>query len=155
MQVLLDTIMGNKMAVLDMKVWMNRDGIIMYEHFEKPMSSKQIMHAESAISASCKKSVHTQEILRRLFNSSRRLNWKEDIAPVLNKYITRMMVAVYPEKYRKDSLCRALRIYDKMVEDDLNGHRPLYRPKDYEIIPRRVEKQKKRKNWSNRGGYIL
>ena len=69
------------------------------------MSSKQVMHAESAISPSCKRSVHTQEILRRLFNSSRRLDWKEDVAPVLTEYMTRMMIAGYPEKYRKDSLC--------------------------------------------------
>ena len=73
---------------------------------------------------------------------------------MLTEYMNRMMIAGYPEKYRKDSLCRALRIYDKMVEDDLYGYRPLYRPKDYERIPRRVEKQKKRNNWSNRGGYI-
>ena len=86
--------------------------------------------------------------------SSRRLNWKEDVAPVLTEYMTRMMIAGYPEKYRKDSLCRALRIYDKMVEDDLSGYRPLYRPKEYERIPRRMEKHKKRNNWSNRGGYI-
>ena len=64
------------------------------------------------------------------------------------------MKAGYPQKYRKDTLCRSLRIYDKMVEDDLGGRRPLYRPKDYERIARRVEKQKKKQNWSNRGGYI-
>jgi hypothetical protein len=108
----------NKMAVLDMKVWINEEGIIMHEHFEKPMSSKKIMHATSAISASCKRSVHTQEVLRRLFNSSRRLDWKTEIAPVITEYMGRMMHAGYPEKYRRDTLSRALRIYDKMVEDD-------------------------------------
>ena len=120
---------------MDMKVWMNSDGIIMHQHFEKPMSSKH---------------VQTQEILRRLFKSSRRLSWKENAAPVLTEYMTCMMIAGYPEKYRKYALCRALRIYDKMVEDDLNGHRPLYSPTDFGRIPRRVEKQKKRNNSSNR-----
>ena len=41
-----------------------------------------------------------------------------------------------------------------MVEDDLSGKRPLYRPREYERIPRKLEKQKKKMNWSNRGGYI-
>ena len=82
-----------KMAVLDMKVWVNEEGIIMHEHFEKPMSSKKIMHAESAISALCKKSVHTQEVLRRLFNSSRRIEWKTEVAPVITDYMARMMLA--------------------------------------------------------------
>ena len=65
-----------------------------------------------------------------------------------------MMKAGYPEKYRKDALCRSLRIYDKMVEDDDTGLRPLYRPKEYERNSRRVDKQKKKNNWANRGGYI-
>ena len=64
------------------------------------------------------------------------------------------MEAGYPQRYRKDTLCRCLRIYDKMVEEDTAGTRPLYRPKDYDVIARRREKQRKLKVWSNRGGYI-
>ena len=64
------------------------------------------------------------------------------------------MEAGYPERYRRDTLKRCLRIYDSMVEDDAAGIRPLYRPKDYDVIARRREKQRKLKNWSNRGGYI-
>ena len=50
-------------------------------------------------------------MLRRFFNSSRKLDWKDEIAPVISEYMTRMMHAGYLEKYM------ALRIYDKMVED--------------------------------------
>ena len=76
------------------------------------------MHAESAISPSCKKSVHTQDVLRRLFNSSNKLDWKTDTAPVLTDYMSCMKQAGYSEWYRKDTLLRALRIYDKMLEND-------------------------------------
>ena len=64
------------------------------------------------------------------------------------------MHAAYPEKYRRDTLSRALRIYDKMVEDDRIGLRPLYRPKDFERVKRQKEKQKKKTNWSNKGGFV-
>ena len=40
-----------------------------------------------------------------------------------------------------------------MVEEDTNGIRALYRPKDYYVIARRRDKW--RKNWSNRGGCIV
>ena len=144
-----------KMPVLDMKVWMSEsESLILHEHYEKPMSSKKIMHAQSAISASCKKSVHTQEVMRRLFNCSRLLDWEKETAPVITDYMVRMMQAGYPEQYRKDTLCRAIRIYDKMVDDDHSGVRPLYRPKDFERLARRKEKQRKKKSWSNKGGYI-
>ena len=65
-----------------------------------------------------------------------------------------MKQAGYSEWYRKDTLLRGLRIYDKMVEDDRQGVRPLYRPKDYDIVNRRNQKEKKRNNWSNRGGTL-
>ena len=64
------------------------------------------------------------------------------------------MKSGYPEKYRKDTLRRSLRIYDKMVEDDISGARPLYRPKDWNIVARRKAKQKKKYEWSTRGGHV-
>jgi hypothetical protein len=48
-----------------------------------------------------------------------------------------MEQAEYSEWYRKDTLLRALRIYDKMVEDDRQGVRPLYRPLSTEEIRKR------------------
>ena len=110
-----------KMPILDMKVWMDADGNIMFQHYEKPTSSKTVMHANSAQSITCRNSVHTQEIMRRLLNSSPMLDWKTCVAPVLSRYMARMMHCGYPEKYRRDTLTRALRIYDKMIEDDNIG----------------------------------
>ena len=61
----------SKMPILDMKVWVDTcEGLIMFQHYEKPMASVNIMHAESAISVTCQHSVHTQEIMHRLLNSS-------------------------------------------------------------------------------------
>ena len=53
-----------------------------------------------------------------------------------------------------DTLTRALRIYDKMVQQDLSGERPLYRPKNWNLAARQKEKKKKKYDWSTKGGYI-
>ena len=143
-----------KMAILDMKVWMEENGNIVFQHYEKPTASKSIMHALSAQSVSCRNSVHTQELLRRMLNSSPQLDWRTCVAPVLSEYMLRMMRSGYPEKYRLDTLSRALRIYDDMVQKDLEGTRPLYRPKDWNRAERQKAKQKKRYEWSTRGGFI-
>ena len=82
------------------------------------------------------------------------LDWKTCVAPVLSVYMLRMRKSGYPEKYRKDTFRRSLRIYDNMVEDDLSGARPLYRPKDWNIVARRKAKQKKKYEWSTRGGHV-
>ena len=115
-----------KMPILDMEVWIEKEeGNIMFQHYEKPTVSKSIMHVNSAQSVSCRNSVHTQEILRRLLNSSPALDWKTRVAPVLSCYMSRMMLSGYPEKYRVDTLTRAFRIYDRMVEEDSSGKRSL------------------------------
>ena len=145
----------NKMAILDMKVWVEEEeGNIVFQHYEKPTASKNIMHVNSAQSVTCRNSVHTQEIVRRLMNSSPLLDWKSCVAPVLTEYMSRMMQHGYPQRYRVDTLNRALRIHDYMVEEDRKGARPLYRPKDWNVISRRKEKEKKKYEWSTRGGYI-
>jgi hypothetical protein len=143
-----------KMPVLDMNVWMCSEHFILYEHYEKPMSCQMVISAQSAISPACKKAVHTQEILRRLFNCSRRLDWSASVAPVITDYMGRMMQGGYPETYRRNILCRALGIFDSKLEDDRSGVRPLYRPKNYDLANRRKEKQQNKYNWSNKGGYL-
>ena len=129
-------------------------GNIMFQHYEKPTASGSIMHANTAQAISCRNSVHTQEIMRRLLNSSPLLDWKSCVAPVLSEYMLRMMQHGYPQQYRVDTLIRALRIYDHMVEEERKGIRPLFRPKDWNIPARRKEKEKKKYNWSTKGGHI-
>ena len=68
--------------------------------------------------------------------------------------MSRMINCGYPEKYRVDTLNRAFRIVDKMKEEDSNGTRPLYRPKDWNVVARRKEKEKNKYDWSTRGGYV-
>ena len=115
---------NKKMPILDMKVWLdNNTGNILFQHYEKPTASKNILHANSAPPITCRDSVHTQEILRRILNCSTELDWSKDIAPVLSDYIGRMMRSGYSQKYRVEALNRALRIYDKMREEDNDGRR--------------------------------
>ena len=87
-------------------------------------------------------------------NSSHRLNWKEETAPVITEYMRRMKVAEYSEKYRKNILEQALRIYDKKLEDDRKGVRPIFRPKSWKKEERKEAKNTKKQGWATKGGYI-
>jgi hypothetical protein len=114
--------------ILDMEVWMDSETRnILFRHYEKLTASHNIMHANSAQWVTCRNSVHKQEILRRLLNSSQLVDWKPEVAPVLSSYMACMKRSGYPEKYRVDTLVRALTIYDKMLEDDQQGPIPHYR----------------------------
>ena len=63
-----------RLPILDMKVWMDGEGTVLYTHYEKPMSNRSVLNSKSAHPASCKRSVHTQEVLRRILNCSKRLD---------------------------------------------------------------------------------
>ena len=145
---------NNKLAILDMYVWIDDNSNIVYEHYEKPMASKQILSEQSAQSTACKKSVHVRELVRRLLNTSRRLDWNRTTAPILTEYMGRMMIAGYSERYRRSCLGHALRIYDSMILDDLEGRRPVHRPKDWNKEERRIDKKNKKYSWSSKGGYV-
>ena len=142
-----------KMPILDMKVWLDNNGHILHQHYEKKMTNKKVIDSRSAQSRSCKKSVHVQELLRRILNTSDRLDWQESVAPVLTDYMTRMMAAGYSQDYRKSILTNTLRIHDKMVREQEEGTRPINRPHDWHAEERRLSKRKKKQNWSTRGGY--
>ena len=143
----------NKLAILDMKTSMDEDGYIVHQHYEKPMTSKKVISSQSAQSRGCKKSVHVQELLRRILNTSSRLAWSEYVTPVLTEYMSRMMTAGYDEGYRRSILTNTFRIYDKMVKDQEDGVRPMSIPQNWHAEERRLNKRKKRHNWSTSGGF--
>ena len=97
-----------KLAILDMKVWMGEDDYILHQHYEKDVASKKVLNASSAQSVSCKQSVHTMKLVRRMVNTSEKLDWNESMAPVLTDYMGRMYQAGYDESYRRRVLERAL-----------------------------------------------
>ena len=121
---------------------------------EKPMSSKAVIHADSAHPSACKRSVHVQEVVRRLLNSAPALDWRSEVAPIISKYIQRTKEAGYGENYRKTILEQALSIYDDKIDKDKRGVQPIYRPKEWQKEERKKKKRENRHDWSTKGGYI-
>ena len=144
----------NRLAILDLKGWKDDSNFMVFKHYEKKVASKKVLHASSAQSSTCKKSVHVQEVLRRLLNCSSRLDRDSEVAPVVTDYMARMKDGGYNEGCRKYSLGHALCIYDKMKEDATSGVRPMFRPREGEEEERRISTKRKRRGWSEKGGYI-
>jgi hypothetical protein len=145
---------NRKLAILDMTVWLDISSHLVYQHYEKPTASKRVLSEQSGQSTACKKSVHVRELVRRLLNTSSKLDWDSMTAPILTEYMGRMLVAGYDEGYRRSCLGHALRIYDSMVLDDIEGKRPIHRPRDWNREERRIDKKNKKYTWSTKGGYI-
>ena len=137
-----------KLPVLDVKVDVNedKDNRIDFEFYEKPTKNPRVILASSALSHSQKRSILTQECLRRLRNT------KVELGPqVQNKHLNQFMLKLknsgYGQKFRKEILDSALQAFDKMLADDRNGTKPLYRSKTWNMEERQKTKLNKRQNW--------
>ena len=130
---------------LTMKCWIDSDGFAVYQHYEKDVSIKLVISSRSAHSGNCKRSVHINELVRRMCNTSRLLDWDQFVVPVLNDYMLRMARAGYHQEYRKNVLLNAFAVYDSKVKKHIDGDCPINRPPGYKKVERRKAKiQKKR-----------
>ena len=118
------------------------------------MASKLVISERSAHPKSGKCSVHIAEIVRRLMNTSRELDWDQYVVPILSEYMARMKAAGYNQDYRQHVLQNALSVYDAKLRKNDEGVTPLNRPKGYQKLERRKDKHLKRRNWSQKGGHV-
>ena len=140
-----------KLPVLDVKVDVNEkeDNRIDFEFVEKPTKDPRVILASSALSHSQKRTIMTQECLRRLRNTKIELG-PEVQRKHLNLFMLRLKNSGYSTKFRKEILNSALNAFEKMVADDKAGVKPLYRSKTWNFEDRQRAKLNKKHNWWNK-----
>jgi len=139
----------NKMPILDMKVWIEENSgkrIIFYEFYRKEVSSKMTLHANSAISLRTKRVILTQEVLRILRHCSKELPWNK-VTDHINEMVKRMQFSGYKKEFRYQVVKSAINAYQIMLDEEINGVRPMHRPKEWQKHQRAREREGKSKNW--------
>ena len=92
------------------------------------MARPTIMDAKSAMPAKIKRETTSNELLRRLLNTSQGLpSSEEDMVVAVNRYMVEMRNSGYDERYRLDTLTNSVKGFRRKVEEDVTGRRPLYR----------------------------
>ena len=138
------------MPVLDVKVNVNKSeqNRIDFEFFEKPTKTPRVILASSALSWSTKRTILTQECLRRLRNTKVELG-PEVQKSHLDQFMLKLKNSGYNAKFRQEILDSGLKAFDKMMEDDKGGVKPMYRSRDWNIDERNFKKSETRSNWWN------
>ena len=145
----------NKVPMLDLKMWIQEvDGVVrlLYEHYEKDMATKMLIHADSAIPLRVKRTVLTQEMLRILLHCSRYLPWPY-VTNHLNEFMKKMQYSGYQQPMRFDVAKSATSAYKTIKDNEANDIRPINRPKNWNRAERERQKQKKRREWYKQGGF--
>jgi hypothetical protein len=135
------------MSILDIQVWVRKvetetksvKNQIYYDFFEKPMSSKFVIMKNSAAPLSQKRTVLTQEGIRRLNNCKTELEWDQKTKH-LDGFMQKLRNSGYDEEFRLEVLKSTLNGYEKIVEDADKEVKPMYRSKEL----------KERNNWKGK-----
>ena len=140
-----------RMPLLNTKVWVE-DGVLLYENYRKPMANPLMMLEMSAMPASMKRTVLTQEVIRIRRNISKKLPWETTVKH-LNDFSERMKLSGYNEDYRYQVIKSGVEGFDKMLEEEQNGGRPINRPKSWEEDKRQKKKELQKRTWYRKGGF--
>ena len=143
-----------KLKILDLKVWIEKiEGkrMIVYEHYNKEVSTKAVINAKSAMSNNNKRTILSQELLRIMTHCSRNLPDEIRIKHI-NEMMRRIQYSGYNKESRYDIVNSALKAYENLLQKEKDGERPLHRPKDWNTEQRDKEKKHKMKNWYKLGG---
>ena len=140
-----------KLPVLDLKVWLSETDELMYEFYEKPTKNVKTILVSSATSWHQKRTILTQEAIRRLKNTSESLGVEAQNRH-LNVFMRKLQISGYNEKFRGEIVNSAKMAYEKMLLNDQNGLKPLFRDR------KQIEEDKKVKSkskWWNKKGKKL
>ena len=139
-----------KLPILDLKVWVRDDNVIMHEFYRKSMACRTLIMGRSAMPRSMKRSVLTQEGIRILRNCSEDIPWHK-IEEHLTDFSLRMKLSGYNENYRYNIINSSITGWKRQKEQDRNGSRPMYREKSWNRLQRKREKERKVAHWYRDG----
>ena len=150
---------SGKMPLLNLQVWVERvekpggrkEWEVMWEYYRKPCAARTLMLARSAMSDRIKRSSLTQEAIQILRSCTRSLPWAQRAAH-LSDFSLRMKISGYSEKYRETIIRSAVTAWEKQLEMDRSGERPLYRPREWNKEVRTKKKEYKKRGWFRKLG---
>ena len=103
-----------RLPMLDVKVYLDENQRLVHEHFEKPTKNRRVILADSALSWSQKRTIHTQECLRILRNASVLLG-EQVQNKHLSNYMKKLMLSGYSAKFRGKVVCSAEIAYKNLI----------------------------------------
>ena len=117
------------MPVLDLKVHMDNEGYVIHEYYEKPTKNPNVILPRSALSWNVKRTVFTQEALRRIRNTSQRLG-PHAANEVLSNFMLKFKMAGYNHQFRAEIIKSAKHAFNLQLKSAADGEKPLYRDKN-------------------------
>ena len=149
---------NGRIPILDTEQWLETVEVhgemrvqVLHSHYTKPMANKSVILRESAFPIKSKMNVLVADLVRIMRNISRKCKTEERLTKI-QVFMNRMQFSGYSKKERYEVYTRAKRRYEKMVRNNDENIRPLYRNKEWKKDERIKEKREKQRNWYRKDG---
>ena len=100
-----------------------------YQFFSKPSAPKTTLHATSVNPYQQKRTTFTQEVIRRLLRTRKSQNCSQK-QRILSEYMQILKNSGYNSTFRKEILDSGIVGYNRILQADRVGEKPLYRSKN-------------------------
>ena len=134
-----------KLPALDTQVWLE-DNKLIYSFYEKPMAAKTVIRRGSALGENIKVASLSQDLVRRMKNTSLVLP-TSDRVKVVDAYTSKLMSSGYSRSQTKTIVVAGLKGFEKAVKLHTEGSKKLHRSADEGAAMRNKKKLLEKSNW--------
>ena len=143
---------NDRIPILDMEVWMSKEQEISFNHYSKPMASRDVIMARSAFTTREKKNILLEEASRRLRNCSPHCTWQEKAVHITTLNL-QMWRCGHKQEFRSMITCRAVAKYQNSLQKHNSKAKVMYRTRSEMIRQWKLEGGKPTKSdWFQKSG---
>ena len=141
-----------KLPILDLEVWVSNTRIY-HSFYKKPMATKKVVHAKSALPTKVKRSILLEEGSRRLRNCSPELEWETKVFH-LNRLSSEMKNSGHSQSFRSTILHRVAVKYLASLSNHQEEKKNMYRNKKERLEQKQTNKALTGNDtWFRKGGF--
>ena len=110
-----DDFPNGRLPSLDTEIWVEGKRKILFAFYEKPMATNLVVQAKSALSDEVKAATLTEEVVRRLRNTSMELK-SADRLEILERACIKMKTSGHSEKFIRRSVEKGVKAFKQEVK---------------------------------------
>ena len=139
------------LPTLDFQCWVTDKNRVEYTYFQKPMAKETLIMRDSALSEKVVISSLTQNLVRRMLNTSETVNIEERIK-VVNQFSYQLRLSGYSAEQSRDIVKAGLTGYENLLERSKKEKKNLHRSAEEGQEERRKKKVLAKGNWFKKKG---
>ena len=141
---------GGMLPTLDLNIWVKEDNMVVYVFYQKPMANSMVIQRRAAMPENMRVATLNQEVIRRMLNTSERLDISYRIE-VVDNYALKLANSGYDLEYTRKVIKGGLTGYERKLALSLDINNPKWKPlhqgAKFNSTGRKLKKTLAKTNW--------